>query len=411
MATHHHAKPPPDTPVPDAFTAQVGRWLPGDADVAFDRAAFTLVMETLETAEQSIDVEVFLIGGEIGLRVLRLLDAKARSGVPVRLLHREGLSIVIGHRLKRLFLALDAESRRHPEHHYTPMVDALFAGELAGSPIRRAGFPLRAFRHGPRFLRLAHDKLIVVDRRVAIIGGMNLATAVAGNHDLLLRVRGAAVEAPAATFDDDWRLATGEPADGAVRAAVAAEPPWSAAPAQLRFLVTRPGCDGHRDAVAALIDGAQRRLWLEMFYLTEPRLIGRLIAAHCRGVDVRIVVDANEYSIGMRLYGAPNIGWLGDLLGAGVPLRQFRSRPGTQMHQKSMLIDDDLVYVGATNFTCQSFLANTESSFAIRSAELARTFAGRFETAWCRDAAAPDAATLGRRRAWAWLVRRLSPLI
>lgn len=387
-------------------------WLPGEVAVAFDGASIELALATIAEARDTIDIEMFLIGGEIGARLLHLLDAKARAGVRVRLLHREGLSIVIGHRLKLLFLALDAQSRRHPEHHYRPLVDAAFRQPLAGSPIRRSGFPLHAFRRGPRFLRLAHDKIIVVDGRVAIIGGMNLATAVAANHDLLLRIAGPAVAAPAMVFEADWRFATGDPtpiapaAPNCVPAACA-----TSGCASIRYVVTRPGLDGHLDAVVGLIDAAQRRLWLQMFFLTEPRLVAALAAAYRRGVDVRIVVDANEYALGMRLYGAPNVARLGELVAAGVPVRAFRSRPGSQMHQKSLLVDGDTVYAGATNFTAQSFRANTESSCIVRSGTLAAAFDARFRDDWEHHADAHDPAQLRRRRAWASVIRTLTPLI
>jgi cardiolipin synthase len=397
---------------PGFAAGPVGTCLPGEVAVAFDAAGIELALAAIADARESIDIEMFLIGGELGLRLLHLLDAKARAGVRVRLLHREGLSIVIGHRLKLAFLALDAQSRRHPEHHFRPLVDAAFRGPLASSPIRRAGFPLHAFRRGPRFLRLAHDKIVVVDGRTAIIGGMNLATAVASNHDLLLRIDGPAVAAPALVFEADWRLATADATPIAAPEPIAASD-TRATPgsASIRYLVTRPGLDGHREAVVALIEGAQQRLWLQMFFLTEPRVVAALVAAHRRGVDVQIVVDPNEYALGMRLYGAPNIARVGELVAAGVPLRAFRSRPGSQMHQKSLLVDADTVYAGATNFTAQSFLANTESSCIVRSAALAAAFDARFRDDWEHHADAPDPPQLHRRRAWARVIRTLTPLI
>jgi phosphatidylserine/phosphatidylglycerophosphate/cardiolipin synthase-like enzyme len=387
-------------------TSHLGRWLPGNVAVAFDRDGIVMALEAIEAARTSIDLEMFLIGGDIGRRVLRLLDRKARAGVSVRLIHHEGLSIVIGHRLKVVLLALDRESRRHPEHHFAPLVDRMFAGELRNSPIRRARYPLSAFDRGPRFLRLAHDKLIIVDGRVTVTGGMNLADAVAGNHDLMLRITGTATAGPAEAFAADWRLASGE-----ASAVTSFDDRQREGETPIRFLVTRPGCQQHLAAVLAMIDEARQRIDLQMFFLTAPSLVDALVRAHRRGVALRLILDPNEYALGLRLYGAPNVGHVGEFIAAGVPLRFFRARPGIQMHQKSMLVDEDLVYAGATNFTRQSFLANTESAVVVRNVPLARRFAERFEHDWQVESAAPDLQALRRRRVWARCIRTLSPLI
>jgi len=158
--------------------------LPGRAAAFFDRAALAMAVREIRLARASIDLEIFMLGGPLGRRILRLADRKARGGVRVRLLHREGLSIRLGVRAKQCLAALRPHGLDRREHHYVPDVDRLFSDELRGSPIERAGFPLGAFRRrGLAPLKLAHDKIVVIDGTTAIIGGMNLATAVAGNHD------------------------------------------------------------------------------------------------------------------------------------------------------------------------------------------------------------------------------------
>jgi hypothetical protein len=71
--------------------------LPGRAEAFVDRAALAMAVREIRRARTSIDLEVFMLGGPLGRRVLRLLDRMARAGVRVSLLHRDGLSIASGH--------------------------------------------------------------------------------------------------------------------------------------------------------------------------------------------------------------------------------------------------------------------------------------------------------------------------
>ena len=80
----------------ERYLEECGGWHPGCVEVFFDRAALAMALRTLRAARASIDMEMFLLGGQLGLRVLRLLDQKARAGVRVRLIHRECPSIRAG---------------------------------------------------------------------------------------------------------------------------------------------------------------------------------------------------------------------------------------------------------------------------------------------------------------------------
>ena len=387
-------------------------WFDGRVEVFFDRDSLTMVEATIAGAQCSIDMEMFMIGGEYGERILRLLDRKARNGVQVRLIHREGASIRFGVLLKRLAHRITLRRRMNAERHYVPATDRLFQTELKFSPIMRGHFPLGHFGPCPLSpLKLAHDKLIIVDGNIAIMGGLNLAAAVADNHDLLIRISGPAVTAAAAIFTTDWSLT--HPGEEGNSHGVSLDSISSAesGPDRLRFLVTRPGARKQLTAVLQLIDGACERLWIEMFYLTEPLIIQALSQAVIRGVNVRVICDPNEYSLGLPMRGAPNLPFVSDMIAAGVPVRLFRALPGNQMHQKSLLLDSEHVYTGATNFTRMSFLANTESSVVIRSKHVAEIFERRFREDWEEHSVLPDMNLIRRRRAYLGVVRLLSFLV
>ena len=57
-----------------------------------------------------------------------------------------------------------------------------------------------------------------------------------------------------------------------------------------------------------------------MFYLTDPEIIRMLAGAKDRGLDVRIIIDPNEFSLGLPMHGAPNLSFLKDFHSPGYPL-------------------------------------------------------------------------------------------
>jgi cardiolipin synthase len=369
--------------------------------------------DEIRQAVNSIDLEMFMIGGEIGERILRLMDLKARQGVRVRLIHEEGLSIRIGVLLKRWLSSWGVLPADSPQFHHIPVADRLFSSELRDSPILKATFPLNFFpKHFPPPLRLAHDKILVIDGRIAIVGGMNFSSASSGNHDCVLRVTGPAVSGPAAVFEYDWRLSTKRQAFFPAQLPISkVNPNRGNNPDTFRYAVSRPHCENQRRPLVDLISKAHQRIWVETFYLTDPEIIRMLAGAKDRGLDVRIIIDPNEFSLGLPMHGAPNLSFLKDFTSQGIPYRLFQSRPGTQMHQKSVIIDSSIVYAGSTNLTVQSFASNTDSSFFIKSPRVVARFEQRFVEDWEKNAIRPDLDKYKGRKLYLTIVRFLSRFI
>lgn len=90
-----------------------------------------------------------------------------------------------------------------------------------------------------------------------------------------------------------------------------------------------------RDAVLQLIDSSEPgdSLDLEMFYLAHRPIIGALIEAHERGVDLRILLDSNRDAFGRAKNGIPARQAAWDLHQAGIPVRWCHTE-GEQCHRK-----------------------------------------------------------------------------
>lgn len=109
------------------------------------------------------------------------------------------------------------------------------------------------------------------------------------------------------------------------------------------------------DAMAEAIEGARRSIILETYIFDRDpaglRIADSLIAAHKRGVAVRVLVDA----VGAR-YSAPSI--LGYLRDGGVPVAAFNGKvilglrlpyANLRTHRKIIVVDGAIAFMGGMN--------------------------------------------------------------
>ena len=109
-----------------------------------------------------------------------------------------------------------------------------------------------------------------------------------------------------------------------------------------------------------LISKAQERLWITTPYLVPPpEITAALKLAAQRGIDVRIIVprprDKHLPWLASRANFRP-------LHAAGV--RVYEYRPAF-MHQKVMLVDDDIASIGTINLDFRSITLNFEQTALI----------------------------------------------
>lgn len=127
-----------------------------------------------------------------------------------------------------------------------------------------------------------------------------------------------------------------------------------------------------RYGVRGLIAKAETRIHVAAFFLTAKYLTADLIAAHQRGVDVRVIIDAtsakNEYSKHEILREA------------GIPVKI--ENWGGKMHMKAASIDDQYLVLGSMNWTSAGEWANDENTLLINSPELTRQFDTYYEDIW-----------------------------
>src|ERR687886_1208894 len=241
-----------------------------------------------------------------------------------------------------------------------------------------------------------HEKLVVVDDRVAFVGGIDL-TSFAGSrldatghpqrgevgwHDAAVRLEGPVVTDVAEHFALRWREVTGE----TLPAPHAAEPEGDTEVQLLRTVPERvydalPRGDFRiLEAYTAALRGAQRLVYLESQFLWSPELVAIL-------ADKLRRPPSDAFRLVALLPARPNDGaddtrgQLGVLAaaddGAGrflaCTLRQ-RGEPGKSVyvHAKIGMVDDEWLTLGSANLNEHSLFNDTEVNVATWDARLAR---------------------------------------
>ncbi len=129
--------------------------------------------------------------------------------------------------------------------------------------------------------------------------------------------------------------------------------------------VTTGGVDQY---AVLLIDSAESTIDIAAFEFDLASVTEALLAAHARGVRVRVVYDDEHTE------EDPNIE---ELLDAGIP--GTPDERSAFMHNKFMVVDSEFVWTGSTNFTENGNYRNNNNSIVFASPELAANYTVEFE--------------------------------
>src|ERR1700689_5592331 len=109
-----------------------------------------------------------------------------------------------------------------------------------------------------------------------------------------------------------------------------------------RSLIVLP--DDSVQPILDAIDGATKSLRIKMFIFTDPTLLDAVIAAHRRGVNVRVMLNPKRRN-GVSENDESRI----KLEAAGIEVRD--SNPAFDLtHEKSMVVDDKTAFVKSLNW-------------------------------------------------------------
>jgi putative cardiolipin synthase len=379
--------------------------------------AFDWRLRAIDSAVDSIDLQTFIWELDaVGHQVREHLLAAAKRGVFVRVLVDDSF-------------ILDADQQLLEIDQHANIELRVF------NPYKRRSSEaaLRQVLNAGEFQRLdhrMHNKVMVVDNRVAIVGGRNIATHYFGYHetdnfrDMELVTGGPMARELAAGFDTYWnsrwafpvaavmaqRAGPGRPepalemdrgsADGHLEQTAAQRmEDWKrlvmeAHPGRAELLLDRPPEDNPSEVDEApvqvgerlvhAIDAATSEIWLVSAYLIPtPELEAAIHRAEQRGVQVRILtnsINSNNHLTAHSAYRKH----IETLVGMGVDVHEVRAEAKDRnlymqspveekslcLHAKMLVFDDHSVFVGSANLDPRSLQINTEMGLLIQSPSL-----------------------------------------
>ena len=374
-------------------------------------------LRAIDSAVESLDLQTFIwdLDGSGAAIKQHLLDAAGR-GVFVRVLVDDSF-------------ILDADQELLDIDHHPGIELKVF------NPYKRRSShaALRETLNLGEFHRLdhrMHNKVMVVDNRVAVLGGRNLADHYFGFdksdnfRDMEVIAGGPVVHELAGGFDlywnDRWsfpvaaimeqRAGPGSPEPVSMDDALPPEvhleqsalerlEDWvrlaeSAHSGTTQLLLDAPPTDNPDDPQHApvqvgqqlvdAIDAATREVWLISAYLIPtPELEQAIQRARERGVEVRILtnsINSNNHLTAHSAYRKH----VRHLVEMGVDVHEVRvdakdrdlyiespvEDKSLSLHSKVMLFDDDRVFIGSANLDPRSLHINTEMGLLIESTSL-----------------------------------------
>ncbi len=310
------------------------------------REIFPAMLSAIRSAKHSINFETYVFwDGEIAREVTEALAERARAGVKVHIIFdAQGTRKMGGDNLARLREAGADVVKYHSILWLDPR----------------------------RYNNRSHRKLLVVDGKIAFIGGAGIADQWTGNaespdhwRDNHYKVTGPVVAQLQGTFMINWLKSRGEVLHGADYF-----PPLESTGTVQAQAVRSSAHNTTLDMLYLLaIASAQKTLRIENAYFLPDELIrNELVAAAKRGVKVEIIVPGKH--IDQRLVRAASKRHWPELLKAGIKIYEYQP---TMVHVKLMVVDGTFASVGSGNFDDRSIRLNDEANLDV----LDRGFAAR----------------------------------
>lgn len=304
-------------------------------------ATYGAMMALIRGARQQIDMESYEFDGQAAAEFAALLIEKAGDGVQVRLIYDAFGS---HHEPASLFTAMKKGGVQVVE--YSPF-----------DPAKLKTLDLN---------KRDHRKLLVVDGRGVITGGVNIAQYYEHNTTpppdagaagtLPWRDTDIAITGPVAADFGKMFLKTWVEQGGKPFALLpAVETPRGNTVVQAIAGSPRDNHPAIYDSLLTAIASARHSVHLTTgFFVPPPELSEALECAARRGVDVRIIVPSRSTSGAAVAAGRADYG---DLLKAGVKIYE---RQGAVLHAKTAVIDDIWSVVGSSNLDWRSIVSNNE---------------------------------------------------
>lgn len=353
-------------------------------------ATFDSIMAGIDHAEDYILVQFYIIKDDrLGQRLRQHLFAKSKQGLKIYVLYDE--------------VGSNSTARSYFQAY------------------RDEGINIRPFNTRKGFMnRLQlnfrnHRKIVIVDGKQAWIGGHNVGDEYMGEdpefghwRDTHTLIEGPAVISAQLSFAEDWHWAAEEKLE---RLNWQPTPTQKTAESDVLIVPSGPADNLETASLIYLkaINQAQKRVWIASpYFVPDEAFIYALQLAGLRNVDVRILIPEkpDHYLVYMAAYAFIKPASL-----TGVKF--YRYTKGF-LHEKVILVDDDISIIGTANFDNRSFRLNFEVSACIINAQMAQQVEAMFEEDFA-NSTIMDPDILAQKNRWfrfqVTLARLASPVL
>ena len=316
---------------------------------------FAALLRDIEAAQDYVHVQYFIIENDtVGSQLIGLLKRKAQEGIQVRVLYDYVGSFYMRPRVLKEMRQAGIEV--HPFLEVTPANVA--------------------FRINWR----NHRKIVVIDGKIGYMGGMNIADRyVTGDkkwdawRDTHLRIAGEAVAALQYSFAIDWNFTTRKLLTSPTKHHHTLPDHGGYI---MQMMSSGPTNRWNNISIVFLraISLSTQRIYIQTpYFLPSEPLLKALQSAALSGVDVRLMIPRRPDSLMLRLATGS---YIKECLLAGMKIYFYEP---TVMHAKVVIVDDEFVTTGSTNFDSRSFEHNFEFNTLIYSKQFNKMMCDTFE--------------------------------
>lgn len=308
---------------------------------------YASVLKDIENAKKNINLLYFIVrDDEISNKIIDALIKKANQGVEVRFLYDRFGSLLTN---PKIFKKLKATKNA-------------YVAEF---------FPVKLFSSS-KINHRNHRKIIVIDGKIAYLGGMNIGDEYMGLkkpspwRDTHMRIKGEAVFQVQKYFSFDWEFSTGENLSHKVKEFFSYRTDIEK---KVPMQIVASGPESEEDEIKSgmlkMINSAKKYIYIQTpYFVPDSSVLTAIQLAAKSGVDVRLMIPG----IPDKKYVYHNtLSYVGDVLPSGVRVYQY---PGF-IHSKTIVCDDDIVTIGTTNIDSRSFTLHFEINAFIYDEETA----------------------------------------
>jgi cardiolipin synthase len=297
---------------------------------------FDSLFEDVKNATHHIHIGYYIYKPDkIGNDILEALIFKAKEGVKVRLLYDAMGGRTIG------------------KHFFDRLKEA--GGQVA------IFFPSKIPHFNIRVNYRNHRKIVVIDGKIAYVGGFNIGDEYLGRskkfgswRDTHLRVCGEAVDGLQKRFLLDWRYASDEKIHFQQKYFRLKE---QCGTTGIQIISSGPDSVEQeiKNGFLKMIQKAEKSIYIQSpYFVPDDSIIESLRIASLSGVDVRIMIP--------HMPDHPFVYWatysyVGELLKSGV--KSYKYNEGF-LHSKTIVVDGEIASVGTANMDIRSFKLNFE---------------------------------------------------